>query len=236
MTISLGNNPTGAQLAAPVQSVVLTNGGSGYTAAPAVTLSGGGYTTAATVTATFTSPSVTGFNAPVAPAGGVSIEAYTSPPVVTIAAPTGTRTRAGDRHGEPRDDALAVNGVVQFSGLSIGNAGSGYTLVASAPGLTGGVSTPINVAARVNARGDGRHGDDQRRRHHGRHPTSVTFGGGGYTSPPAGHDHAPAARPAREARRRSPCSPGAWSPASSSPIRAQVIHGCAVGHRSRHPR
>src|SRR6266550_2163971 len=41
----------------------------------------------------------------------------------------------------------AVNGVATFSTLSINNAGNGYTLTASASGLTGATSTAFNITA-----------------------------------------------------------------------------------------
>src|SRR5881398_1569004 len=45
----------------------------------------------------------------------------------------------------------AVNGVATFSTLSLNTAGSGYTLTASATGLTGATSTAFNVVAPVSA-------------------------------------------------------------------------------------
>src|SRR3989441_932420 len=53
----------------------------------------------------------------------------------------------------------AVNGVATFSNLSIDRAGNGYTLVATATGLTGATSAPFNIAApqaRVEVSGGGR--------------------------------------------------------------------------------
>src|SRR5436190_12034231 len=41
----------------------------------------------------------------------------------------------------------AVSGVATFSTLSINNAGNGYTLTASANGLTGATSTSFNITA-----------------------------------------------------------------------------------------
>src|SRR5436190_1076632 len=41
----------------------------------------------------------------------------------------------------------AVSGVATFSTLSINNAGTGYTLTASASGLTGETSTSFNITA-----------------------------------------------------------------------------------------
>jgi hypothetical protein len=41
----------------------------------------------------------------------------------------------------------AVNGVATFSGLSIDNAGTGYTLTASSTGLTGATSSSFNITA-----------------------------------------------------------------------------------------
>lgn len=43
----------------------------------------------------------------------------------------------------------AVAGVATFSDLSLNNAGAGYTLVASAPGLTGATSTAFGISASV---------------------------------------------------------------------------------------
>ncbi|MBW3583706.1 MAG: hypothetical protein KY455_11460 [Euryarchaeota archaeon] len=43
----------------------------------------------------------------------------------------------------------AVSGVATFSGLSIGTAGNGYTLTASAPGLSGTTSNAFNVTSSV---------------------------------------------------------------------------------------
>src|SRR5439155_1184143 len=43
----------------------------------------------------------------------------------------------------------AVNGVATFSTLSLNTAGSGYTLTASATGLTGATSTAFNISLSV---------------------------------------------------------------------------------------
>ncbi len=43
----------------------------------------------------------------------------------------------------------AVNGVATFSGLTINNIGNGYTLQATSPGLTTGISAPFDIADQV---------------------------------------------------------------------------------------
>lgn len=58
---------------------------------------------------------------------------------ITIGANPGGGTLTGPR------TATAVNGVATFPNLKINNAGSGYTLTASASGLAGGTSTTFNV-------------------------------------------------------------------------------------------
>ncbi|MFT9163811.1 MAG: hypothetical protein ABF504_01905 [Komagataeibacter saccharivorans] len=63
-----------------VSAIAVSDGGTGYTSAPAVTISGGGGT-GATATATVENGAVTGFTVT---AGG---SGYTSAPTVTIAAP-----------------------------------------------------------------------------------------------------------------------------------------------------
>jgi hypothetical protein len=70
-----------------IQSLTLTNGGSGYTAAPTVALTGGGGS-GATATATVANGSVTGFTITNAGSG------YTSLPTVTISGGGGTGAAA----------------------------------------------------------------------------------------------------------------------------------------------
>jgi hypothetical protein len=74
---------TATVAAGAVTAVTLADGGAGYTAAPAVTLSGGGGT-GASVTATVAGGAVTGFS------GLVGGSGYTTAPTVTLAAPTTT--------------------------------------------------------------------------------------------------------------------------------------------------
>src|SRR2546425_11423285 len=57
---------------------------------------------------------------------------------------------AGVRAGTP--SVNAVSGVATFSTLSINNAGNGYTLTASASGLTGATSASFNKIGRASCR------------------------------------------------------------------------------------
>ncbi|VVB96180.1 Laccase [uncultured archaeon] len=112
----------------PVRSITITNGGSGYTTAPAVTISAPTTGTTATATATlgFGVASITVTNRG---------SRYTSAPTVTITGGGGTGATA---------TATVASGRV--TGITVTNAGSGYT---SAPTvtITGGGGTGATAAA-----------------------------------------------------------------------------------------
>src|SRR5437762_8092530 len=72
-------------------------------------------------------------------ASGNTVTSYTGLITVAIGANPGGGTLAGTT------SVNAVSGVATFSTLSINNAGTGYTLVASASGLTGATSTSFNI-------------------------------------------------------------------------------------------
>ena len=70
---------------------------------------------------------------------GAVVPTYTGTITLAIGANPGQGTLAGTR-------ALAAqNGVASFSSLSIDQAGSGYTLIASAPNLSGGTSAAFDI-------------------------------------------------------------------------------------------
>src|SRR5207249_2514366 len=64
---------------------------------------------------------------------------------ITVA--IGTNPASGTLAGT--NTVAAVNGVATFSTLSLNTAGSGYTLTASATGLTGATSTAFNISLSV---------------------------------------------------------------------------------------
>lgn len=72
---------------------------------------------------------------------GNILTAATNSVTLAIGTNPGTGTLSGTT------SAAAVNGVATFSTLSINKAGTGYTLVASATGLTGATSAPFNITA-----------------------------------------------------------------------------------------
>src|SRR5437762_286442 len=168
-TVALGANPGGGTLAgttsvnavsgvATFSTLSINNAGNGYT----LTASASGLTGT-------TSASVQITAAPPPPATHV---AFTTQPQTTQAGQTmpAVRVTARDAAGNvvtgftglitvalganPGGGTLsgttsvtAVNGVATFSTLSINNPGTGYTLVASASGLTGTTSTSFNITA-----------------------------------------------------------------------------------------
>src|SRR5256885_5873691 len=64
---------------------------------------------------------------------------------ITVA--IGTNPASGTLAGTTT--VAAVNGVATFANLSINNPGTGYTLIASATGLTGATSTAFNISGSV---------------------------------------------------------------------------------------
>jgi len=74
-------------------------------------------------------------------ASGNTVTGYTG--LITVA--IGTNPSGGTLSGTT--SVNAVSGVATFSTLSINNAGTGYTLTASASGLTGATSTSFNITA-----------------------------------------------------------------------------------------
>src|SRR5438309_339874 len=137
-----------------VGSISVTNGGSGYTSNPAVTISGGGSSSSATATATVGAV-ITGITV----TGGGS--GYSTAPAVTI-----------NDTGTPITNASAV-AVVSFAVSSVGvtSAGTGY-LAGDVINLTGGGGSGAAASvATVDASG-------------GIVTVTVTNGGSGYTSAP----------------------------------------------------
>src|SRR5437773_364573 len=74
-------------------------------------------------------------------AAGNVVPAFTGPVTIALGANPGSAGLAGTKIVD------AVNGVATFSNLSINLAGNGYTLTASAAGLTGATSTGFNITA-----------------------------------------------------------------------------------------
>ena len=141
VTVTLANNPGGATLGTGlnasatasisnpgpngvVSAINVSNGGSGYTSTPVVTLSGGGGS-GATATAVVTNGVVTAINI-----GNIG-SGYTSAPTVTIIPQTVTVT--------------AFNGVATFTGLTLNTPANGYKVLVSSGTLTPATTTAINV-------------------------------------------------------------------------------------------
>jgi len=164
ITIAIGNNPSsgtlgGTATATPVNGVAtfpnltISAGGKGYT----LTASSAGLTgatsapfnvlTTASMLAFITQPSNTVAGKSIAPSVQVAIEdangsvvaGATTPIVIAIGPNSPAGTLAGTTSANP------ANGVATFSSLNISTAGTGYTLTASAAGLTGATSTTFNV-------------------------------------------------------------------------------------------
>jgi hypothetical protein len=166
ITIAIGTNPSsgtlgGTATATPVNGVAtfpnltVSARGNGYTLVataaglPGVTATSAPFNvlTAATQLAFIRQPSTTLVGNSIAPAvqvaivdaNGSIVAGATTPIVIAIGTNPGSGTLAGTTTGIP------ANGVATFSNLNIGTAGTGYTLTASAAGLTSVTSTPFNV-------------------------------------------------------------------------------------------
>lgn len=119
--------------AGPVSTITLTNGGTGYTSAPTVTIGGTGTGATASATVTFSVSSIT------LSSGGTG---YPDPgTTVTISAPPSGGTQA-------TATATVTGGVV--TGIVITNAGSGYT---SPPTITFSGGAGTGAAATANMTG-----------------------------------------------------------------------------------
>ncbi len=166
VTIAIGTNPSAGTLSgtatatavagvATFSGLGINNAGSGYTLSASAT----GLTSAtsnafnvvgpATKLAVTVQPSNVAAGISIAPAVTVSVEdaagnvVPTATNQITIA--LGTNPSSGILSGTAQANAVA--GVATFSSLSINKTGTGYTLAASATGLTSATSSTFNVTA-----------------------------------------------------------------------------------------
>jgi len=167
ITMAIGTNPGGGTLSGTT-TVAAVNGiasfanlsinktGTGYTLAASATALTGSTSTAFNVTpgaatklAFSVQPTNVGAGAAIAPAVQVTIQDAQGNTVTTaansITMAIGTNPGGGTLSGTT--SVAAVNGIATFSNLSINNTGVGYTLAASATGLTGATSAAFNVSA-----------------------------------------------------------------------------------------
>ncbi len=167
VTVAIGTNPSGGTLGGTV--AVAAVGGVATFSTLSINKAGNGYTLTANA-ATLTGTTSTAFNvtagtasklafsvqptnvtagSAISPTITVSVEdslgnvATTATNSITMA--IGTNPSSGTLGGTVT--VAAVNGVASFSTLNINNSGTGYTLAASAGGLTGVTSTAFNVTA-----------------------------------------------------------------------------------------
>ncbi len=165
--IALGNNPSGATLGGT--TTVTTASGVATFSTLTVDKVGTGYTLVASGPA-LTGATSTAFNVTAGAAsklafivqpGNTSAGTAFTPAVQVAVQDAGGNTVAGSTASitlllgnNPGGGTLsgttvvsAVNGVATFPGVSLARAGTGYTLTASATGLTAGTSTAFNVVA-----------------------------------------------------------------------------------------
>jgi hypothetical protein len=168
VTLAIGTNPGGGTLSG-ITTVTAVNGvatfsglsinrtGPGYT----LTASSSGLTGAtsaafnitpgtATRLAFIVQPGNTARNTTMVPAVQVAVQDALGNTVTTSTA--AITLTIGNNPGTPQPGVLqggaatnAVNGVATFSGLQINRAGTGYTLIASSPGLTSVTSSTFNI-------------------------------------------------------------------------------------------
>jgi hypothetical protein len=168
VTLAVATNPGGGGLTCTSVAVVPTAGVASF-AGCAIDRAGLGYTLRATapglVAATSASLSIgpgaaTGLRFATSPTTASGGSAFVGQPIVVVVdandnvvtASSAVVTLAIGR--DPGDGSLACNGglataavggTASFASCSIDRAGTGYTLVASAPGLTGATSSPFSV-------------------------------------------------------------------------------------------
>jgi hypothetical protein len=165
VSVAIGTNPGGGSLSgnAPVAAVSglatfpnlsIDKSGSGYTLTSASTgLSGATSATfnittgAATKLGFVQQPTQAGGGATITPAVTVEVEDAggnrVTSAINSITVAIGTNANNGSLGG--LKTVAATSGLAQFSNLSIDSAGTGYTLTASASGLTGATSNNFNI-------------------------------------------------------------------------------------------
>src|SRR5205823_2173645 len=165
ISVAIGTNPASGTLAG-TKTVAAVNGvatfstlslnvvGTGYTLTAAATGLTGATSSAFNIGAgaaaklVFTvQPSTAVAGAAITPAVQVTVQDAQGNTVTTattsITVAIGTNPASGTLAGTKT--VAAVNGVATFANLSINNPGTGYTLIASATGLTGATSSVFNV-------------------------------------------------------------------------------------------
>ena len=167
ITLAIGNNPSGGVLSVDTNPLNASNGVSPFIGVK-IDKAGNSYTLTATASGLTTATSNT-FNITVGtasklafttqPGNGIINTNLTTQPVVTIQDAGGnTVTSASDDitlaiGNNPNSGTLTVtanplaatNGVGSFAGVQIDNPGVGYTLDATAAGLTGATSSSFNI-------------------------------------------------------------------------------------------
>jgi len=169
VTLAIGTNPGSGTLSgtttrsavnglATFSNLSINNAGTGYT----LTASSTGLTgaTSSSFDITTSSPVATSLNfvqqptntqagASITPAVTVEIRdqfgARMTGATNSVSMAIGTNPGSGTLSGGTT--VSAVNGLATFSGLSINNPGTGYTLTASSSGLTGAISSSFNITA-----------------------------------------------------------------------------------------
>ncbi|HET7250496.1 MAG TPA: invasin domain 3-containing protein, partial [Gemmatimonadales bacterium] len=165
VTVAIGTNPSTGTLAgtltqpavsgvASFANLSINNAGSGYTLTAGATSLGGATSNTfnivvgtATKLAFGVQPSNVTGGTTISPAVTVEIR-DAGDNVVTTATNSVTLAfgvNPGNGHLSGTKTVAAVSGVATFNTLSIDSAGTGYTLTASASGLTGTTSNPLNV-------------------------------------------------------------------------------------------
>jgi hypothetical protein len=167
ITLAIGTNPASGTLAGTT-TVAATSGVATFSTLSLNTV-GTGYTLTATATG-LTSATSNAFNITVGAAAKLVFTVQPSNAVAGAAIAPAMQVTIQDAHGNtlttattsitvaigtnPASGTLAgtatvaaASGVATFSTLSLNAAGTGYTLTASATGLTGATSSPFNISA-----------------------------------------------------------------------------------------
>jgi hypothetical protein len=141
-TVTIPNSPTGDNATA---TAIVSNG---LVVAIQITHGGSGYSGTVTPTIQAVTPGTAAASTAIASPGS----GFAAPPVITFntTGTTGSGAAASATLGstEPAVSTFGGvfdNGVATFSGLSIDKAGTGYTLVATAPGLASTTTSPFTV-------------------------------------------------------------------------------------------
>jgi hypothetical protein len=140
---TLYQQPFSVSVSSTVQAIAVLDGSQSAVAASTLTIN---LPAQATMLAFVKQPSSTPVGSTISPAVQVAVEDSHGNPIIAATNPV-TLALVGGSGLTGTLTSVPVNGVATFSDLSVGTAGTGYTLVATSPSLGSATSTSFSITA-----------------------------------------------------------------------------------------